>query len=58
LAGDTDGVDGVEEIAGAILTPTTLARRRAQGLRREALDDNDGHGFFARSATSSSPDRR
>lgn len=47
LAGDTDGVDGQEEIAGALLEPDTLARARAQGLRpRERLDDNDGHGFF------------
>lgn len=47
LAGDTDGVDGQEEIAGAILTPDTLARAWAHGIRpREALDNNDGHGFF------------
>ncbi|BDT67804.1 putative hydroxypyruvate reductase [Comamonadaceae bacterium OS-1] len=47
LAGDTDGVDGQEEIAGAVLAPDTLARAWAQGLRpRERLDDNDGHGFF------------
>ena len=47
LAGDTDGVDGVEEIAGAVLTPDTLARAWAQGIRpRDALDENDGHGFF------------
>jgi glycerate 2-kinase len=47
LAGDTDGVDGQEEIAGALLTPDTLARARAQGLRpQERLDDNDGHTFF------------
>jgi len=47
LAGDTDGVDGQEEIAGALLTPDTLTRAWARGLRpREHLDDNDGHGFF------------
>src|SRR5690606_17201912 len=47
LAGDTDGVDGVEEIAGAFLAPDTLARAWAQGMRpREHLDANDGHGFF------------
>ena len=47
LAGDTDGVDGLEEIAGAILTPDTLARAWAQGIRpKEALAANDGHGFF------------
>jgi glycerate 2-kinase len=47
LAGDTDGVDGQEEIAGALLTPDTLCRAWALGIKpRERLDDNDGHGFF------------
>lgn len=47
LAADTDGVDGMEEIAGAILTPDTLARAWAQGIKpKDALADNDGHGFF------------
>jgi hydroxypyruvate reductase len=47
LAGDTDGVDGQEEIAGACITPDTLARAWALGLSpRASLDDNDGHGFF------------
>lgn len=47
LAGDTDGVDGQEEIAGAVLTPDTLARAWAQGVNARArLDDNDAHGFF------------
>ena len=32
LAGDTDGIDGAEEVAGAIVTPDTLARARAAGL--------------------------
>ena len=41
------GVDGLEEIAGALLAPDTLARAAALGLRPRAfLDDNDGHGFF------------
>ena len=31
LAADTDGVDGAEDIAGAIFTPDTLARARAKG---------------------------
>lgn len=47
LAGDTDGVDGQEEIAGALLAPDTLERAWALGIKpRERLDDNDGHGFF------------
>ena len=47
LAGDTDGVDGQEEIAGAIVAPDTLARAWAKGIRpRDALANNDGHGFF------------
>lgn len=47
LAGDTDGVDGVDEIAGAVIGPDILARARAAGLRPAAsLADNDGHGFF------------
>lgn len=47
LAADTDGVDGQEEIAGALLAPDTLARAHAAGIRpAESLANNDGHGFF------------
>ena len=47
IAGDTDGVDGAEEIAGAHVTPDTLARAWAAGINpRPRLDANDGHGFF------------
>jgi hydroxypyruvate reductase len=47
MAGDTDGVDGVEEIAGACLAPDSLARAWALGINpRASLDNNDGHGFF------------
>ncbi len=47
IAGDTDGVDGQEEIAGACLAPDTLPRAWAKGIRpRDRLADNDGHGFF------------
>ncbi len=47
LAGDTDGVDGLEEIAGATISPDTLGRAWAKGLHpTEALANNDGHGFF------------
>jgi glycerate 2-kinase len=48
LAGDTDGVDGSEDNAGAILTPDSLARAGARNLdARKMLADNDGYGFFA-----------
>jgi hydroxypyruvate reductase len=47
LAGDTDGVDGLADIAGAIVAPDTLVRARALGLlAHESLAANDGHGFF------------
>jgi glycerate 2-kinase len=47
IAGDTDGVDGLEEIAGAYLAPDTLERAWAQGIKpQDRLADNDGHGFF------------
>jgi glycerate 2-kinase len=48
IAGDTDGVDGEEEVAGAIVTPDTLTRAEALGISaKERLGDNDGHSFFA-----------
>ncbi len=47
LAADTDGVDGAEETAGAVIDPTTLQRAVAAGLLPAAsLANNDGHGFF------------
>jgi glycerate 2-kinase len=47
LAGDTDGVDGQEEIAGALLAPDSLARAWALGRKpQDDLSNNDGHGFF------------
>ena len=47
LAGDTDGVDGQEEIAGALLAPDSLRRAWALGVKpHDSLADNDGHGFF------------
>ncbi|MGH6962549.1 MAG: MOFRL family protein, partial [Dongiaceae bacterium] len=48
LAGDTDGIDGTEDNAGALLDPTSLARGAALGIdAKKALADNDGYGFFA-----------
>jgi hydroxypyruvate reductase len=47
MAGDTDGVDGAEDIAGAIVTPDTLDRAARAGLQpAERLADNDAHAFF------------
>jgi glycerate 2-kinase len=48
LACDTDGIDGTEENAGAILYPDSNARAAALGVEaKAALADNDGYGFFA-----------
>lgn len=48
LAADTDGVDGSEDNAGAMLAPDTLARAIALGMdARARLDDNDAYGFFS-----------
>jgi hydroxypyruvate reductase len=48
LAGDTDGVDGTEDNAGALLTPDTLARAGAAGVDAKShLADNDGYTFFS-----------
>ena len=47
LAADTDGVDGAEDIAGALIDPGTIARAEAHGLRlADALGNNDAHSFF------------
>ena len=47
MAGDTDGVDGLAEIAGAHIGPDTLARAHAAGMKpNDYLNNNDGHGFF------------
>ncbi|MFN9451543.1 MAG: glycerate kinase, partial [Rubrivivax sp.] len=48
LAADTDGIDGIEDNAGAIITPDTLQRAAAKGLSVQAhLDRHDGYGLFA-----------
>jgi glycerate 2-kinase len=48
LAGDTDGVDGQEEIAGAHVSPDSIARAWARGLRpRDVLAANDAHTLFS-----------
>jgi hydroxypyruvate reductase len=48
LAADTDGIDGVEDNAGAVVTPDTLARAQAHGLKlSDHVDRNDAYGFFS-----------
>lgn len=48
IACDTDGIDGSEENAGALVGPDTLARAAAAGLdARALLEANDAYGFFA-----------
>jgi glycerate 2-kinase len=47
IAGDTDGLDGMDDIAGAIVTPDTLSRARAKGLDpRAMLAGHDSHTLF------------
>ena len=47
LAADTDGIDGIEDNAGALVAPDTLVRARALGLSpADHLDRHDAHGFF------------
>jgi len=48
LMGDTDGVDGMEDIAGAMLYPDTLQRAWRQEMPvLKYLENNDGHTFFS-----------
>jgi hydroxypyruvate reductase len=48
LAGDSDGIDGTEDAAGAIIGPDTLARAKALGLDAKAhLAAHDSYSFFA-----------
>ena len=47
LAGDSDGIDGTEDAAGAIVTPDTLARARLRKLDPRAyLVAHDSYSFF------------
>lgn len=48
IAGDTDGIDGSEDNAGALVRPDTLARAKAKGIDAAAyLANNDAYSFFA-----------
>jgi hydroxypyruvate reductase len=47
LAADTDGIDGVEDNAGACVGPETLSRAQSLGMKIDQyLDRNDAYGFF------------
>ncbi|MCA2376311.1 glycerate kinase type-2 family protein [Agrobacterium sp. 22-211-1] len=47
IAGDSDGIDGVEDAAGAVVTPDTLARMRAAGFDpRQSLVNHDSYTAF------------
>jgi hydroxypyruvate reductase len=47
IAADTDGIDGIEDNAGACVSPNTLARAEAAGVKAaDCLDRNDAYGFF------------
>ena len=48
LAADTDGIDGVQDNAGAVVTPDTLARASAARLKpADLLARNEAYAFFA-----------
>jgi len=48
IAADTDGIDGSEDNAGALLAPDTLARAAALGIDAgKMLEENDSYGFFS-----------
>ena len=48
LACDTDGIDGTQDNAGAIVYPDTAARAAARGIAiADKLAHNDAYGFFA-----------
>ncbi|MBT2968755.1 MAG: glycerate kinase [Candidatus Thiodiazotropha sp. (ex Ctena orbiculata)] len=48
IACDTDGIDGTEDNAGALLDPGSLGRAEALGLKAvELLNDNNGYHFFS-----------
>ncbi|MBB4407560.1 glycerate kinase [Agrobacterium radiobacter] len=47
IAGDSDGIDGVEDAAGAVVTPDTLARMREAGVDpRQSLVSHDSYTAF------------
>lgn len=48
IAGDSDGIDGTEDAAGAVITPDTLQRAQQAGLNaRDHLAQYDSYSYFA-----------
>ena len=48
IAADTDGIDGMEDNAGAFVTPDTLPRALSKGMKvDDYLDRNDAYGYFS-----------
>jgi hydroxypyruvate reductase len=48
MAADTDGIDGTEDNAGALLFPDSVARAAALGISaQDLLANNDGYSFFS-----------
>lgn len=48
LAADTDGIDGIEDNAGSFVTPDTMARGSAAGLRlADHVERHDSYGYFS-----------
>ena len=57
LACDTDGIDGSEDNAGAVLAPDSLARHKPASAKK-LLANNDGYSYFSALGVSSSQGRR
>jgi hydroxypyruvate reductase len=48
IAADTDGIDGSEDNAGAVLTPDALQRASTLNISgKDLLERHDSYGFFS-----------
>ncbi|MEW7313968.1 glycerate kinase [Buttiauxella gaviniae] len=48
MAGDSDGIDGTEDAAGAFVCPDSLFRAREREINaKQMLDEHDSYTFFA-----------